>query len=365
MEKINTKTLKASLSLDDYEKLLKALDLPIHSKGKYWSIYTGCHHKNALDGSPKLLFYPDTGIFQCLTQCGCSRDIIGLVQARLNVLGQQTSFIDSVNFILETLGIEKNRVQRINKPNVSDWSGPLSQFIRFKKTGTSFNYYDKSILDQLDKCTPLKWIEEGISQQTLDKFQIRYYNRENATTIPVLDKEGNLLGIRCRFWDEEQIQQGKYRPLSLLNGMTYKFPTSQVLYGLNWNWPEIERTKTVTICEGEKGVLKLDSWFGNNSTAVAMFGNNLGEYRRNELLKLGVNQVNMVVDNDWIGKSIQEKEKWMDQIMSKCKIWQGLANVDIIWDNRGMLTPKDNATDYDLETWNILFKNRDKGVLNN
>ena len=49
----------------------------------------------------------------------------------------------------------------------------------------------------------------------------------------------------------------------------------------------------------------------------------------------------------------------MDQIIQKCKIWSGLANVDIIWDNQGLLGPKDNATDKDINTWQKLYKSRE------
>ena len=66
MTKINTKRLKANLSYSDYQKILKALGIPFHSQGKnYDTLYTACHNKNPYDGSPKLLFYKDKGIFQC------------------------------------------------------------------------------------------------------------------------------------------------------------------------------------------------------------------------------------------------------------------------------------------------------------
>ena len=71
-----------------------------------------------------------------------------------------------------------------------------------------------------------------------------------------------------------------------------------ILYGLNYNWPNIEQTGQVWICEGEKGVMKLDTMVINH--AVAMLGNNLGINRRNTLIKYGVKDV--VLDCDFIGK---------------------------------------------------------------
>ena len=30
----------------------------------------------------------------------------------------------------------------------------------------------------------------------------------------------------------------------------------------------------------------------------------------------------------------------------------------MVWDNQGLLGPKDNATDYDKETWDKLYESR-------
>ena len=47
--KIDVKRLKNSLTISDYEKIFTSLDIPIYSKSdRFWKLYTGCHHKNAL-----------------------------------------------------------------------------------------------------------------------------------------------------------------------------------------------------------------------------------------------------------------------------------------------------------------------------
>src|SRR5699024_8407314 len=148
------------------------------------------------------------------------------------------------------------------------------------------------ILSQLGQSIPQAWLNEGISEDTLVKYQIGYYERLNATTIPCRDKQGNLIGIRCRHWRPEEIEQGKYRPVLLLDGVTsFKFPTNEVFFGINYNWPEIERTGKVMLVESEKAVMKLDTIYKEHNVALGMFGSNLGLKRRNELIKLGVNHV--------------------------------------------------------------------------
>ena len=356
---INTKTLKARLKLPDYEKLFKALNIPIYTKGhKYWSLYTACHNRDPYKGSPKLLFYFDTGMFQCLTQCSCSFDIIALVQKRLKLLSRPCSFHDAINFIIEVTGLEVDTVKRINAPHVCDWSG-LEKFVRFRSTGSTLAPYDKAILDQLSHSIPQQWLDEGISADTMVKYQIGYYERQQATTIPCFAQDGSLIGIRCRHWRPDEIEQGKYRPLSLLDGTTFKFPTNQVFYGINWNWGEIERTGVVVVVESEKAVMWLDSLYREQNVALGMYGKNLGLQRRNQLIKLGVNRVIYIPDNDWIGKTQSDFDKWEQDVIKFGNQFKGYANVDVVWDNLGLLKEKQNATDNGIETWNKLFDNKE------
>lgn len=356
---INTRTLKARLTTSDYEKLFKALNIPIYTKGyKYWTLYTACHNLDPYKGSPKLLYYFDTGMFQCLTGCSASFDIIALVQKRLKLLYKPCSFHDAVNLIIKTTGLEMESVKRINKPTICDWSG-LEKFVRFRSTGSTLEPYDKSILDQLDHSVPQQWLDEGISLETMIKYQIGYYDRLDATTIPCFNQQGELIGIRCRHWRPNEIEEGKYRPLSLLDGTTYKFPTNQVFYGINWNWGEIERTGVVMVVESEKAVMWLDSLYHEQNVALGMYGKNLGLQRRNQLIKLGVNRVIYIPDNDWIGKTQSDFDKWEQDIIKFGNQFKGYANVDVVWDNLGLLKEKENATDNGIETWNKLFDNKE------
>lgn len=361
MNQINTKLLKSSLSLEDHKSVCKALGIPAFSENSKQIVYfTGDKNVNALNGSPKLYFYKDTGIYIGLTSA-TSYDIISLTQRRLALLKQPSSFIDAINFILSTTGREIDSVQRLTKPHIYDWEASLGKFIRFRRTGTTLTTYDDTILSQLSQSIPQAWLDEGISEDTLVKYQIGYYERLNATTIPCRDKQGNLIGIRCRHWQPNEIEQGKYRPLILLDGVTsFKFPTNEVFFGINYNWPEIERTGKVMLVESEKAVMKLDTIYKEHNVALGMFGNNLGVKRRNELIKLGVNHVVYVPDNDWIGRGDEAYQEWEDKVVRFCKQFDGYAKVEIVWDNLGLLGAKENATDKDEDIWWKLYEAREE-----
>lgn len=357
--KFNPKAIKARLTIDDHKKIMKALGIPAYTESSsvitYW---TGDKNRDAMKGSPgKLVFYKDTKIYMGYT-ASTSYDIISLCQVRLSLLSKPHTFIDAINFIIETTGIEIDVVKRINAPHVCDWSG-LEKFVRFRSTGSTLTPYDKSILDQLNHSIPQQWLDEGISADTMVKYQIGYYERQQASTIPCFNRDGELIGIRCRHWNPDEIEAGKYRPLSLLDGTTFKFPTNQVFFGINWNWGEIERTGVVMVVESEKAVMWLDSLYREQNVALGMYGKNLGLQRRNQLIKLGVNKVIYIPDNDWIGKTKSDFDKWEQDVIKFGNQFKGYANVEVVWDNLGLLKEKENATDGGIETWNKLFNNKE------
>ena len=359
MGKIDVKKLKKSLPLAHHKQIMQALGIPAYSENKEQIIYfSGDKNKDALKGSPKLYFYKDSQIYFGYTSSR-SYDIISLVQTRLSILKQPCSFLDACQFILDTTNINPDSISRVKKEgHVYDWSN-LERFIKVRKYGNQLSEYNRNIIDTLPPLYPQAWIDEGISEETMDKYQIRYYERCNQTVIPCFDDEARLVGVRVRNWDKDRVEQAKYMPLVTLDGQCYKFNTNQVFYGINYNKPEIERTGKVIIVESEKAVMKLDTYMGRHNIALGMYGSNLGIQRRNQLLKMGVNTVSYVVDNDFIGQDDEFFEQWREKIRHFIKLWDGFCRVEIVWDNLGLLGPKENATDRTKEVWEQLWENRE------
>lgn len=359
MGKIDVKKLKKSLSLAHHKQVMQALGIPSYSENSTQIVYyTGDKNVDSYKGSPKLYFYKDTSIYVGMT-AGRSYDIISLVQTRLALLKQPCSFLDACQFIIDTTNINPDSISRVKKDgHVYDWSN-LERFIKVRKYGNQLSEYNRNIIDTLPPLYPQAWIDEGISEETMDKYQIRYYERCNQTVIPCFDDEARLVGVRVRNWDKDRVEQAKYMPLVTLDGQCYKFNTNQVFYGINYNKPEIERTGKVIIVESEKAVMKLDTYMGRHNIALGMYGSNLGIQRRNQLLKMGVNTVSYVVDNDFIGQDDEFFEQWREKIRHFIKLWDGFCRVEIVWDNLGLLGPKENATDRTKEVWEQLWENRE------
>lgn len=359
MGKVDVKKLKKALTLSHYDTILRELGIPIFSKSNTeWRCWSGEKNRNPLDGSPALVFFPDNKIFIGYTSSR-SYDAISLVQTRLNLLGQTCSFLDACNWILEKTGLDPNKITKpLTNNHVYDWSD-LERFVRVRKYGNQLPEYNRNIIDTLPPLYPQAWIDEGISEETMAKYQMRYYERCNQTVIPCFDSEARLIGVRVRNWDKDKVEQAKYMPLITLDGQCYKFNTNQVFYGINYNKPEIERTGKVIIVESEKAVMKLDTYMGRHNIALGMYGSNLGIQRRNQLIKMGVNTVSYVVDNDFIGQDDEFFEQWREKIQHFIKLWDGFCRIEIVWDNLGLLGPKENATDRTKEVWEQLWENRE------
>ena len=86
------------------------------------------------------------------------------------------------------------------------------------------------------------WEDEGIAQEAIEKYNIRYYPYKNKIIIPHFDPEANLIGIRVRNIEPEDLLQGKYMPAIVGNKM-YSHPLSFNLYGLEISKDVISKGK--------------------------------------------------------------------------------------------------------------------------
>lgn len=113
----------------------------------------------------------------------------------------------------------------------------------------------------LDQFVPMlhdMWRSEGITEETAKKFNIRYDTSTECIIIPILDKEGNLVGAKSR---ETKPSEHKY-------SYELRSRKSLVLYGLYQNLESIRKKNEVIVFEAEKSVLKADSMGLTNTVAL-------------------------------------------------------------------------------------------------
>lgn len=127
------------------------------------------------------------------------------------------SFGDTIKRLAAILGININfnskiiGVQRSIK-TVNDW-GWLNNVKRKEKIEPQLQTHNKSILSYFEKIYPKPWYEEGISIETMEKYDIRFYSGMFQTIIPHYNETSNLIGIRSRNWDKNLMKGSKYIPI--------------------------------------------------------------------------------------------------------------------------------------------------------
>lgn len=364
-----------SLTLKDYEDLIIKTGGIIKSKSNSkWILHTFCHHKNALDGKPKLEFYINSKLFYCYTKCCQSYNIVTLLQQRFKILGEEKNRVQILKYIIDTceLNIDLENVEIKEKSNdICDWQKILSKYTRYKNSYNELKPYDKSILNGFPKLYHKDWLDYGITEETMEKYNIRYYPYRNQIVIPCYNKGGYLIGIRVRNMDKIALNDGcaKYFPLETLDGSMFKFQTNFVFYGENYNLEEIKRTGVCWLVESEKSVLKFDSWFHENNVSLGLYGSNLGKKRFEFLIKLGLSELVIMLDSDFHTIYDENNEltedyiEFEDKVLKMAKPFKPyIGKISVCFNNQGYEGYKFSPCDFTREQFDMLYKNREEVI---
>lgn len=360
--KFINEVLYEKLTIQDYYNIMRKLGTDNHGV-RFKSI---CH--NVDGGKYNLAFNEKEKYFTCFSECGCSYSLLSLVKKRRELLGETCSTYQSMKWICEQVGIKFNFKEEIKKVNnnIYNWQGLLKYSTKHKNIIES-KEYDNDILNRLDNFYYLDWIEYGISPKTLDKFEIKWYNYKQQIVIPCRDEYNKLIGIRIRNTNPEE--EIKYKPLELLNGMTYKFPTNLFFYGENFNKKNIIRTKSVILVEAEKTVMKFDEWYGeNNNICLGLYGSTLSDEKIKKLLEWGCENFYIALDSDFYKKEYSKDKNILTpyEIFEKkvMKIFQKLKpyakNIYVVYNNLDFENCyKFSITDYTKEQFEELWENKE------
>ena len=161
--------------------------------------------------------------------------------------------------------------------------------------------YDESVLEKYNNGYKwnMRFLKDGILPSSQVKFHVGYDDESNRITLPWRDSEGKLIGVMARI-DSDIPTNFKYIPL-------IPFPKHKYIYGLYQNKEYIKKSKKVYIFEAEKSVLQCDS-FGIHD-CVSLGGNQISTTQVEQLLKLGVSEIVLCMDEglmvDAIKRDIQ------------------------------------------------------------
>lgn len=305
--------------------------------------------------------------FHCYSSCG-QMSIFDLVMKVENY-----SFIQSINFYCDELNIMKNlSTKKLSGFNMKRYNTNDDEYLNQYKVRERVNKqtmeieleeYSDGIFKVCPNVYPEIWENEGISIDTMNKFEINMIVWQHKILIPHRDINGRLIGIRVRVLLENEIEYGgKYKPLFFDNQL-YSHPLQSNLYGLYQNKKAIKRQKKIMLVEGEKGVLRGDTLYGEDNFVVALCGTSFSNYQRNLIVfELGVEEVFIALDKEHKDnmdeQELQKAKRHEDKINKIVDMLKMFCMVHVIYDEDNIIGYKECPLDSSKEKVEQLMLNK-------
>ena len=346
--KVNTKKILSQLTESKAILLIHSLGAETYTECEESIQCTSVCHQSS---SHKLYYYKSSKSFYC-HKCGCRYSIFDMIMRVKNY-----NFPQSIQHLCDICGIEYESNLRISeKVDDSDqWKGILNKYNRYNSTHKELKIYDKNILKFFPKIYHQDWIDFGISIETMEKYQICYYPYRQQIVIPVFDENGNLVGIRGRNMIPEFSTKWKYIPIILLNNMEFSFPISNIFYGVYQNLASIKKNKKVILYESEKSVLLMDTWYGEDSFALALFGKSLQKLRRDWIINQGIEEVIIAIDFDYENYGDADYDEYEKSVFKIADMFEGYCRISVLCSHIGHTkkdSPCDNGKVFYEKLWN-------------
>jgi len=359
---LDKEKIKQELDVQDIKLLLKDLgsEEPRLDKDNNLIFTTICHNSNG--GSYKLYYYKDSKLFRCYTGCQDSFDIYELVRRSNLQKNIRLSFYECIKYV--ALLTNKyfhcsSALSNIDKDYlIDDWEW-IKKYKRLeKKPNINIPIIDTTVLDIFKDAYHQSWIEEGISIETMQKYGIKYYIKDDKIVIPHYDINNNLIGIRGRALRNDDLLAGKkYMPL-IIEKKVYGHPLALNLYGLNYTKNAIKRIKKVFIFEAEKSVMQCDTYFKEDNFSVATCNMSISSWQRNMILSLNPKEVFIGFDKQFEDPNSEEAYEYAKKLLKQAYPFTAYCQTYIIWDDLGLLPYKASPSDMGKEVLLELMKHK-------
>lgn len=358
---LDKEKIKQELDEQDIKLLLKDLGSNEPKKDKNGDLIfqTICH--NSTGGSYKLYYYKDSKMFRCYTECSDTFDIYELVRRSKLQRNIKLGFYECIKHVASLTNKHihcSSILSNIHKDYlIDDWNW-IKRYKRDEKPLVKIPVINPIILDVFKELYHQSWMDEGISIDTMNKYNIRYYMKDDKIVIPHYDINNDLIGIRGRALREEDISTGKkYMPL-IVEGKIYNHPLGLNLFGLNHNKEAIKRIKKIIIFESEKSVMQCDTFFDEDCFAVATCGMSISKFQKDIILSLKPKEVFIAFDKQFSEPNTQEAYDFGEKVLKQAYPFTPYATTYVVWDDLGLLPYKASPSDMGKEVLLELMKNK-------
>lgn len=294
------------------------------------------------DDTPSLSFTPSKNSYYCFS-CGASGGMIGYL---MDFEGME--FEDAVEKAAGLANIDMSKMcQSKTMILLKKWRMFLQS--KQKKEVYKHSIIPMTAFTKFSKEEVPEWLEEGISQEVMDLFDIRIDNYSNRIVYPVYDIDGNLINIkgRTRYENYKKLKLPKYMNYYTVGVMDY-------FQGLEKTLKYIKEQNEIIIFESIKSVMKAYGWGYKN--CVSAEKHTLTPEQISLLVKLKVNVV-FAYDSDVSYNDGEVKEN-IDMLRK-------VTNVYVISDKDLLLggsTTKNAPVDCGQDIWEELYFSKRKVV---
>ena len=343
---MNAKELISMLTDNDIIKLMNSLGCELVKETDEHLIFpTICHGGN----SHKLYYYKDSRSFYCYSNCGSMSAYDTIMKVK------DCDFKTAFDYL-------RSIVNGYNRPIVGFGNRQFKNIDLDDVVVEQLPVIDKPYLYKMysDNIKLMKeWVNEGISEDALRKFNIRFDVKGNRMIIPHMNQDGQCVGIRVRNFNAKDIERGKYMPL-FYDDNCFSHPLGSSLYGLNISKDNIKKYKKCIVFESEKSCLKYESLYPDRNISVSICGSNFSNQQKKMLLNLGVEEIVLALDRQYENEDSEEGRDWRNKIIRNLKGLKDYCKVSYIWDNDKdrLLDYKDSPIDKGREIFESLLRNR-------
>ena len=305
----------------------------LHRRGDKYFICCPFHKG---DDTPSLCIYPDDNRWYCFG-CEAGSSIYDWIR-----LYDQVSFGDAVKKVAELTDSNLEEVVE------SESMALLKELKRYKNTTKEHQQreildWNKDYYDKYSDELPEEWLAEDMTSEALKTYNIRIDHDANRIVYPVMDSDGNLIGVKGR------TRLKAYKELGLSKYINYtKIKNIDYYQGWQQAFPEIINKKSVIIFEGVKSCIK--AWGWNIRNTVASETSRLSDGQMQLLIKTGIPEIIIGWDSDQKLKDIVQD--------SKIQMLRKFTSVSIIRDTKGLLGEKEAPVDQGEAVFRRLLEER-------
>lgn len=345
---INYQEIIENLKDEDVFNLLEKLGGEPINKQDYILSKTICHHSDDEECNHKLYYYKNSHMFYCYSSCG-AQSIFKLLHHYYDTRQIEYNWYNDIFQVV--LNCSNSLI--LNNSNPQAYKSQRDAYAP-QKARRVLPAYPPGLLDVYTKYYPVEWLNDSITRETMDKFNIKFSVSQNKIIIPHYDVDNRLVGIRGRALNPQEVEQvGKYAPV-WIEGKCYSHPLMFNLYGLNVNKENIKQTGIAFIAESEKSVMQAES-FSIPNCVVASCGSNLNKYQIDLLIRTcAPHEIIVCYDRE----EQKGSDKYFNKLYNMCKKYTAYCKMSFIYDREGILPMKASPTDCGEEKFIKLYKRR-------